>query len=135
MRGNGNGGGRRTIVECFKNPAVPPRRVMFDISNKLQNIHNNLTSSEGSIRRMIQRRRKRINGGLPSLPLSFEDVIQLMPQSLKETSTGVRLLLFADYISKDDVIFMSSLDKNYSNWSLRMAHGTFKTCLHPFKQI
>ncbi|CAB4060486.1 unnamed protein product [Lepeophtheirus salmonis] len=69
-----------------KNPTVPPRRVMLDISNKLHNIHCNLTSSEGSIRRVIQRRRQ-ISGDLPPLPLSFEDLNQLIPQSLKVQKT------------------------------------------------
>ncbi|CAB4058192.1 unnamed protein product [Lepeophtheirus salmonis] len=117
------------LQNASKNPTVPPRRVMLDISNKLRNLHCNMTSSDGSMRRMIQMRRQ-ITGGLPPLPFPFEDVIQRYRQELDCCN-------FADYISKDDVkgarmlILVSSFGQRLiKSSSLCMADGK---CPYPLK--
>ncbi|CAB4070333.1 unnamed protein product [Lepeophtheirus salmonis] len=84
------------LQNASKNLRVPPRRVMLDISNKLQNIHCNPTS---------------------------KGFIQLIPQSLKETSAGVRLLLFADYIRKDVVKGNRGICKMWSIIKEYVGHG------------
>uniref|UniRef100_A0A0K2VAX2 Uncharacterized protein n=1 Tax=Lepeophtheirus salmonis TaxID=72036 RepID=A0A0K2VAX2_LEPSM len=98
----------KQLQNASKNSTVPPRRVTLDISNKIQNIHCNLTSSKASIRRIIQRIWQINKARLP-LPLPFEDVISVNDSITQEK------------INRDDVkgmlIFMSSFGQEIQKLS------------------
>ena len=128
------------IVNASKNPTVPPRNVLADITSEtiaISKYAGNLLPRMNTIKQSIHRARK-LESSYPPLPKNIAEDLASIPESITKLSTGENFL-HANILQEDGsriLIFMSGFGKNILNKSrIWQMDGTFSTCPEGFYQL